>query len=78
MSMFNIACRMGDLIAKQEILRQYAIGWCRAERLMCRPKLNNMAVMYDVHGEVFWFHLRSSEFWVIFGRSVKRHDAEVV
>lgn len=74
MSMFNIACRTGDLIAKQDILRQYAIGWCRAERLMCRPKLNNMAVMFAVGEDVFWFHLKSSEFKIIF---VNMEDIEL-
>ena len=66
LDVFGIACRTADLVAKRELIRKYAIGWCPAERPVCRPKMNNMAVMFDVNGRVFWFHLRKHEFDVIF------------
>jgi hypothetical protein len=58
-------CRLPVLIANKDKLLKHAVGYCRGENLVCRPKIDHMAVMYftDCH---FWFHLRNEEFHVIF------------
>lgn len=48
------------------ILCQYAIGYCLAERIPCRPKSNEVAVMFYKDREYFWFHLRRHEFDRVF------------
>jgi hypothetical protein len=69
LDIFGIVCRTVDFVRKRELLRKHAIGWCPAEKTICRPKLENVAVMFDVNGHVFWFHLRQHEFDAIFGVS---------
>lgn len=64
--LFEIGCRMGDLYAKRNELRKYAIGWCKGESVLCRPKLNNFAVMFEKDGTCGWFHFRANEFEKIF------------
>ena len=66
LDVFGIAARKGDLIAKGDILRQHAFGWCPGENVVCRPKLNTIAVMYEVNVMELWFHMRNSEFAAIF------------
>jgi hypothetical protein len=62
LDVFGIGCRRGDLFAKRDELRRYAIGWCRSDRLMCRPKMRNIAVMFEIDGTLLWFHMLESEF----------------
>jgi hypothetical protein len=42
------------------------LGYCDAENLQCRAKLNHKAVMFDVSCEYYWFHLTDDEFSAIF------------
>jgi hypothetical protein len=59
----DLRCRTADLASekgKARIMR-YAVGWCPAERVPCRPKANHAAVMFFRDGRHFWFHLRSLE-----------------
>lgn len=64
---FHIPCRSNALIENKDILRFYAIGYCAGERLICRPKVNHIAVMFCKDDKEFWFHLRNDEFEKIFG-----------
>jgi hypothetical protein len=48
-----------------EIIR-YAIGWCPAEMIPCRPKTNYIAVMFYKDDVLFWTHLTKQEFIKIF------------
>lgn len=60
----GLRCREADIISphgKSRILA-LAVGYCEAERVPCRPKVNNVAVMFFSHGGHFWFHLRNREF----------------
>lgn len=42
-------------------------GYCFGEELSCRPKENEVALMYEKDdGTLFWFHIRNSEFYEIF------------
>jgi len=49
------------------IIRKYSIGYCDGESLMCRPKTNHKAVMFEKDWEYYWFHLTNEEFDFIFG-----------
>lgn len=49
----------------KSILRKFIIGWCEGERLACRPKTGEVAVMIERDVRKFWFHLRKEEFDVI-------------
>ena len=49
-------------------IRKRAVGWCRGESLACRPKVDEMAVMFFKDGEHRWFHMRKCEFVEVFGR----------
>jgi len=51
---------------RKKWLKEVAEGYCRAESLMCRPKVDNIAVMYFAEDKYFWFHMRNNEFYNIF------------
>jgi len=54
------------ILEKKNVLRKYAIGYCEAEKLICRPKINCIAVMFQKDDVIFWTHLYKNEFWEIF------------
>ena len=58
-------CRFDNIIRNREIIKKYAVGWCRGESVPCRAK-NEIAVMYFKEGRHFWSHLRTKEFNIIF------------
>jgi len=49
------------ILAKKNTLRKYAIGYCKAESLACRPKKDCFAVMFQKNSIIFWTHLSSEE-----------------
>jgi hypothetical protein len=59
-------CRSSDLIRFRNIIKEYAIGYCHAEYIPCRPKIDCIAIMFEVDGRNFWFHVTSGEFAKIF------------
>lgn len=65
---FDIPCRFETIISSygKKILNNFAIGWTYGENLLCRPKENHIAVMFEKDNNQFWFHLRNSEFIKIF------------
>jgi hypothetical protein len=54
----------------KHIIRQYAVGWCCGEELLCRPKCGEIAIMFLKDDVFFWFHLRKNEFEEIFGKEI--------
>ena len=46
--------------------RKYALGYCDAENLVCRPKINHKAVLFEIKDELYWFHFTNDEFSEIF------------
>lgn len=55
------------IVANKNIIRQHAIGWCKADNIPCRPKLNHVAVMFNTNGvDDWWTHLRIEEFITCF------------
>lgn len=61
-----VICREPNLIEMRKVLQKHAVGWCRAENLTCRPKVNHKAVMFFKGEHHFWFHLTNKEFGAIF------------
>ena len=57
------------ILAKDAVLRKYAIGYCRGCALLCRPKNDCYGVMFQKEGLQFWTHLSIEEFEQIFGES---------
>jgi hypothetical protein len=51
------------IISNKETIRKYAIGYCKADNLPCRPKSRYVAVMFNT-GEIdnWWTHLTLKEF----------------
>ena len=49
-----------------EILKKYAVGYILADRLSCRPKVGEVAVMFLIDDFFGWTHLRKSEFERVF------------
>jgi hypothetical protein len=64
---FAVSCRTDDLVKIRDRLKAHAVGYCHAEGLLCRPKIDHKAVMFWKDGHHFWFHLRNKEFSLIFG-----------
>ena len=58
--------RYAFILEKKTIIKKYAIGYCDAENLLCRPKKNCSAVMFQKNSNLFWTHLTNKEFTEIF------------
>jgi hypothetical protein len=63
------ACRYAIITSPdgKRKLREFAIGWCNGQNLMCRPK-NEIAVMFEKNDTYFWFHMRKKEFEEVFNK----------
>jgi len=46
----------------RDTIRKYAIGWCEADNIPCRPKEGEYVVMFSVDDVEFWTHFRKEEF----------------
>ena len=62
----GIAWREKRIIEKKEVIKKYAVGYIEGERLICRPKENEMGVMFLIDNEFCWTHLRKKEFENVF------------
>lgn len=64
----GIRCRYAHITSPQgkSILKKYAVGYHKGEALLCRPKTNEVAIMFFKDGRHFWFHLREPEFLKVF------------
>lgn len=60
--------RFDSLAQHKETLSRNLKGYCFAEELPCRPKTNEVALMYEYEDKTFWFHIRNSEFIELFLR----------
>ena len=54
-------CRENIIFENKHILKEFAVGYCDGEKLICRPKRNNKALMFFKNGEHFWFHITNRE-----------------
>ena len=53
------------------ILRKHAVAYALGKRVPCRPKSEEMAVMFFKNEEHFWFHIRYNEFIKVFSENKK-------
>ena len=67
LKVFRIAHREPCIIFNKRIIRKYAIGYCKADNIPCRPKHGYIAVMFNT-GELYnwWTHLTTKEFYICF------------
>lgn len=65
LDVFDIPHRTDCLLVNKERIRSYAIGWCPAEQVPCRPKTGYIAVMFQVKDRIFWTHLTRKEVYLI-------------
>jgi hypothetical protein len=49
-----------------ELLRKYAIGYIQGDKPICRPKPDEIAVMFLIDNYFGWTHFRKSEFERVF------------
>jgi hypothetical protein len=58
----NLQTRENIIVSNSEIIRKHAIGWCRGENIVCRPKRDTMAVMFFTDEVEWWTHFTIKEF----------------
>lgn len=62
----GVTYKESEILKSRAIIKQHAIGYCRGESLLCRPKGNTVGVMFFVDNIFFWTHLSVLEFSIIF------------
>lgn len=63
---FGIETRTYSIEQNRQTIKQYAIGYLKAEKLWVRPKQNAIAVMFWFKEQHFWTHLTTKEFEICF------------
>jgi hypothetical protein len=63
----KIPHRYETIVNNSHIIRQYAIGYCKADNLQCRPKSGYIAIMFNI-GDFYnwWTHFTVNEFKRVF------------
>ena len=65
--LLKIPHRTEILVLNKNIIKKYAIGYCKADNLPCRPKKDHVAVMFNTGDfDNWWTHLTTNEFKKIF------------
>ena len=64
--MLGFRCRYQNIIDNADTLREYAVGYIEGEKLICRPKQGETAVMFLIDDVLGWTHLRNHEFKEVF------------
>lgn len=60
--LFDFKWRTNSIIQHKGDLNKFALGWIWGNDLFCRPKQDNIAVLFEKNGDRFWSHLWVSEF----------------
>ncbi len=60
------AARFQNIVSQAQVLREFAVGYCPAGQIRCRPKPNCVAVLFIIDDEFCWTHLQKEEFDYIF------------
>jgi MoaA/NifB/PqqE/SkfB family radical SAM enzyme len=63
---FGCSARWIDMTENKKKLKTFAVGWCLSEEVICRPKENQVAVMFQKGEDKFWFHMWKNEFYEVF------------
>jgi len=61
-------CRFSNIVDRRNDIRSLAVGFIDGEKLWCRPKSDEVAVMFIVDDEFAWTHLTRKEFEYVFGQ----------
>jgi len=62
MDMLNIPNREPFIVDNTDIIQKYAIGWCKGDNIVCRPKTETIAVMFITNNVEWWTHFTIKEF----------------
>lgn len=67
LNIFQIPHRTCEICKNSDLIRRYAVGYCSAKNIPCRPKNGFIAVMFNT-GEIYnwWTHLTIKEFEICF------------
>ena len=58
-----------------QILKEHAVGWCDAQRILYKPMYGYVAVMCEKEdGYRFWFHIARKTFDLLFCSSLGKGD----
>jgi hypothetical protein len=55
-----------SILLHRHKIKQYAIGWCKGEAVVSRPKADRVALMFLKDDNYFWTHITLEEFNNIF------------
>lgn len=66
LSQLGLISREQIILSNSNIIKKYAIGYCKGEQLLCKPKLNTVAIMFLKDDNYFWTHFTIKEFNIIF------------
>jgi hypothetical protein len=67
-SLTEFGVKLREYLVSQHVsfLREHAIGYTEGHRLSVRPKVDCMAVMFNINNKCFWTHLTRKEFNYVF------------
>ena len=69
LKIFGIRHRFEPIIRNKDIIRKYAVGYCRTDNIPCRPKPGYIAVMFDTNEQNcnrWWTHFTENGFYGCF------------
>ena len=69
--MLKIPNREETIVDNKDVIRKNAVGWCKGENIVCRPKPNTIAVMFLTNETEWWTHLTIKEFKLCFPELTK-------
>ena len=58
-------CRTMNIVSQRDLIKKYAVGWCKGESVTSRPKCGETTLMVHKDEKHFWFHLRNNEVYEI-------------
>jgi hypothetical protein len=64
--MLKLETREDVIISNKGLIREYAIGWCHGENIVCRSKEDTIAVMFLTNEIEWWTHFEIKEFVACF------------
>ena len=76
LKIFGIRHRYEPIRKNSELIRKYAVGYCKADNIPCRPKQGFIAVMFDTQEDncnPWWTHFTIKEFKFCFPEEGKKH-----
>jgi hypothetical protein len=68
----NIQHNKEVIKSNSHIIRRYAVGYCKADNIVCRPKKGYIAVMF-LTDDYWWTHLLVEEFNYCFKEKELKH-----